>query len=191
VDIHQDSFGQNQWLVNEMYRKFKADPNSVDESWRAFFTDQKIPTPSTTSAERPSKQVVSEPFGPSNPTAHLSGEALAEYDYSEQAARPVNVQRASREKVHSAAKDALTRMYTVEVDDKPTYPELEEDDSQVLRGAQRAIARNMNASRDIPMATSVRTIPVKLLFENRMLINNYLQRTRGGKSPSLISSATP
>lgn len=181
MDIHQDSFGQNQWLVNEMYRKFKADPNSVDESWRAFFTDQKIPTPSTTSAERPSKQVVSEPFGPSNPTAHLSGEALAEYDYSEQAARPVNVQRASREKVHSAAKDALTRMYTVEVDDKPTYPELEEDDSQVLRGAQRAIARNMNASREIPMATSVRTIPVKLLFENRMLINNYLQRTRGGK----------
>lgn len=181
MDMQQDGFGQNQWLVNEMYRKFKNDPDSVDESWRAFFTAQKPQTSSTDTKHRPSPQVVSEPFGPSNPTAHLTGNALAEYDYSEQAAQPVNVKRASKEKVRSAAKDALTRMYTVEPDHKPSYPTLTEEASNVLRGAQRAIARNMNASRDIPMATSVRTIPVKLLFENRVLINNYLKRTRGGK----------
>ncbi|NUS42375.1 MAG: hypothetical protein HOQ24_01575, partial [Mycobacteriaceae bacterium] len=32
-------FGQNQWLVDEMYQRFKVDPSSVDESWHEFLTD--------------------------------------------------------------------------------------------------------------------------------------------------------
>src|SRR6201989_2757223 len=29
-------FGQNEWLVEEMYRKFREDPSSVDPSWHEF-----------------------------------------------------------------------------------------------------------------------------------------------------------
>ncbi len=29
-------FGQNEWLVEEMYRKFREDPASVDQSWHEF-----------------------------------------------------------------------------------------------------------------------------------------------------------
>ncbi|WP_036470812.1 2-oxoglutarate dehydrogenase E1 subunit family protein, partial [Mycobacterium triplex] len=32
-------FGQNEWLVEEMYRKFRDDPSSVDPSWHEFLTD--------------------------------------------------------------------------------------------------------------------------------------------------------
>ncbi|MGB3369063.1 MAG: hypothetical protein WBA81_00440, partial [Rhodococcus sp. (in: high G+C Gram-positive bacteria)] len=32
-------FGQNQWLVDEMYQRFKVDPSSVDASWHEFLTD--------------------------------------------------------------------------------------------------------------------------------------------------------
>ncbi|WP_169811276.1 2-oxoglutarate dehydrogenase E1 subunit family protein, partial [Nocardia anaemiae] len=32
-------FGQNQWLVDEMYQKYKQDPSSVDESWHEFLAD--------------------------------------------------------------------------------------------------------------------------------------------------------
>ncbi|WP_176580248.1 2-oxoglutarate dehydrogenase E1 subunit family protein, partial [Nocardia vermiculata] len=32
-------FGQNQWLVDEMYLKYKQDPSSVDESWHEFLAD--------------------------------------------------------------------------------------------------------------------------------------------------------
>ncbi|MGW0098535.1 2-oxoglutarate dehydrogenase E1 subunit family protein, partial [Nocardia sp. NPDC003354] len=32
-------FGQNQWLVDEMYQKFKQDPSSVDASWHEFLAD--------------------------------------------------------------------------------------------------------------------------------------------------------
>ncbi|RDH12782.1 2-oxoglutarate dehydrogenase E1 subunit family protein, partial [Tsukamurella pulmonis] len=31
-------FGQNEWLVEEMYERFKADPNSVDPSWHEFLS---------------------------------------------------------------------------------------------------------------------------------------------------------
>ncbi|SEN49736.1 2-oxoglutarate dehydrogenase E1 component [Actinacidiphila rubida] len=50
-----------------------------------------------------------------------------------------------------------------------------------LRGPAAAVAKNMHASLELPTATSVRAIPVKLLFDNRIVINNHLKRARGGK----------
>jgi len=35
------SFGPNDWLVDEMYERFRADPSSVSESWQEFFADYK------------------------------------------------------------------------------------------------------------------------------------------------------
>ena len=51
----------------------------------------------------------------------------------------------------------------------------------MLRGASAAVAKNMAASLTIPTATSVRAIPAKLMIDNRLVINNHLARTRGGK----------
>ena len=39
----------------------------------------------------------------------------------------------------------------------------------------------MSMSLDLPTATSVRAIPAKLMIDNRVVINNQLKRTRGGK----------
>ena len=39
----------------------------------------------------------------------------------------------------------------------------------------------MAASLGVPTATSVRAFPAKLLIDNRIVINNHLQRGRGGK----------
>ncbi|WNI17945.1 multifunctional oxoglutarate decarboxylase/oxoglutarate dehydrogenase thiamine pyrophosphate-binding subunit/dihydrolipoyllysine-residue succinyltransferase subunit [Actinacidiphila sp. ITFR-21] len=50
-----------------------------------------------------------------------------------------------------------------------------------LRGPAAAVAKNMHASLELPTATSVRAVPVKLLFDNRIVINNHLKRARGGK----------
>ncbi|GAB2546038.1 multifunctional oxoglutarate decarboxylase/oxoglutarate dehydrogenase thiamine pyrophosphate-binding subunit/dihydrolipoyllysine-residue succinyltransferase subunit [Brachybacterium huguangmaarense] len=50
-----------------------------------------------------------------------------------------------------------------------------------LRGPAAAVVRNMDESLTVPTATSVRDVPVKLLFDNRTVINNHLKRTRGGK----------
>ena len=39
----------------------------------------------------------------------------------------------------------------------------------------------MAASLSVPTATSVRAVPAKLLIDNRIVVNNHLQRGRGGK----------
>ncbi|WP_372497162.1 multifunctional oxoglutarate decarboxylase/oxoglutarate dehydrogenase thiamine pyrophosphate-binding subunit/dihydrolipoyllysine-residue succinyltransferase subunit [Pseudonocardia humida] len=55
------------------------------------------------------------------------------------------------------------------------------DVTSPLRGAANAVVKNMNASLAVPTATSVRAVPAKLLADNRVVINNQLKRTRGGK----------
>ncbi len=50
-----------------------------------------------------------------------------------------------------------------------------------LRGAAASVVKNMNASLTVPTATSVRAVPAKLLADNRIVINNHLARSRGGK----------
>ena len=35
------SFGPNEWLVDEMFEKYLADPNSVDAAWGEFFANYK------------------------------------------------------------------------------------------------------------------------------------------------------
>ena len=51
----------------------------------------------------------------------------------------------------------------------------------MLRGAPARTAKNMDVSLAVPTATSVRSLPVKLLIDQRVVINNHLRRARGGK----------
>jgi 2-oxoglutarate dehydrogenase E1 component len=50
-----------------------------------------------------------------------------------------------------------------------------------LRGAAARIVTNMNASLSVPTATSVRTVPARLLEINRTAINESLARSSGAK----------
>ena len=56
------------------------------------------------------------------------------------------------------------------------------DDINVpLKGAAARVVANMEASLSVPTATSVRSIPAKLMIDTRTVINNHLARGRGGK----------
>src|SRR5919106_4104857 len=35
----ESEFGPNAWLVDELYRQYLADPESVSEAWREYFED--------------------------------------------------------------------------------------------------------------------------------------------------------
>jgi 2-oxoglutarate decarboxylase len=63
---------------------------------------------------------------------------------------------------------------------KQTAP-VNEDQIKPLRGASARVVSNMEASLSVPTATSVRAVPAKLLIDNRVVINNHLARSRGGK----------
>jgi len=63
---------------------------------------------------------------------------------------------------------------------KNTGP-VNEDEVKPLRGPAARVVTNMESSLGVPTATSVRAIPAKLLIDNRVVINNHLARSRGGK----------
>ncbi len=180
-------FGQNQWLVDEMYQRFQDDPSSVDASWHEFLTDYK---PDATGAN--GQIPVTAPAAPttngSNGTAVVPSTPppAAPAPAAAKPATPAPAQPAAAAPAKPAAPPAPAKPAAA-APTKPATPApakpaaAGEPDSKVLRGAAAAVARNMSASLQIPTATSVRAIPAKLMFDNRIVVNNHLARTRGGK----------
>jgi multifunctional 2-oxoglutarate metabolism enzyme len=160
-------FGQNEWLVEEMYRKFREDPSSVDPSWHEFLVDYSpeptTETQSTIGNGQPAQApAASAPVAAPEPAPAPAPKA----DTSNRVSAPAK----APEPVKTAAKPAA-----------PAPAPAEGDETQVLRGAAAAVVKNMSASLEVPTATSVRAIPAKLMIDNRIVINNHLKRTRGGK----------
>lgn len=158
-------FGQNEWLVEEMYRKFREDPSSVDPSWHEFLVDYSPePTTDNTVANGQTTAPVTPPTPAPAPDKAPPAKPAAAAPAAPKPAAP------EAKPAPPAAKPA-----------KSAAAPAEGDESQVLRGAAAAVVKNMNASLDVPTATSVRAIPAKLMIDNRVVINNHLKRTRGGK----------
>lgn len=63
----------------------------------------------------------------------------------------------------------------------PAAPAALPSDAVPLVGPARRLAENMEASLGVPTATSVRTVAVKLMEENRALLNQHLAEDAGGK----------
>lgn len=196
------AFGANEWLVDEMYEQYQKDPASVDPAWWDFFQNYRngavpanaaakspaavsnntapaanAPVPSTGPAPAPPVQHQAQATAPKSsgatPTPVAKGSVAptpsSVTDPSRPAA-PVPAPAASETKPvpKEPSKPAATQ-----ASDGPTYT--------VLRGAPARTVANMDASLAVPTATSVRQVPVKLLWDNRIVINNHLARARGGK----------
>lgn len=57
----------------------------------------------------------------------------------------------------------------------------EGEEAVAIKGAGERVIENMTSSLSIPTATSFRSIAVKVLEENRLIINNYLKKKNAGK----------
>ena len=168
-------FGQNEWLVEEMYRKFREDPSSVDPSWHEFLVDYSPePTSDSTSSSGNGQpaQAAAAPTAPPEP---------APAPAPKPAAKPASKPAANGSSTKPAEKPAEKKSQPAPAKPKPTASATDGEERQVLRGAAAAVVKNMSASLDVPTATSVRAIPAKLMIDNRIVINNHLKRTRGGK----------
>ena len=60
-------------------------------------------------------------------------------------------------------------------------PVIDGETADPLRGSAARIVENMEASLQVPTATSVRTVAAKLLEVNRQILNNHLNRVGRGK----------
>jgi 2-oxoglutarate dehydrogenase E1 component len=78
--------------------------------------------------------------------------------------------------------EAKTGAYSFSPSQQILMPQPKDGEEAVpVKGVGERIIENMNNSLTIPTATSLRTIPVKVLEENRRLINQYLKKVNGGK----------
>ncbi|MGN5632971.1 multifunctional oxoglutarate decarboxylase/oxoglutarate dehydrogenase thiamine pyrophosphate-binding subunit/dihydrolipoyllysine-residue succinyltransferase subunit [Streptomyces sp. AC154] len=191
------AFGPNEWLVDEIYQQYLQDPNSVDRAWWDFFADYKpgtsgtadkpVPGAAAAGAAVPTAPPVTAPTAtnhtapaaPAQPAAQAPAPAAPAAPAPAPApvapaapAAPAKAAPAPAKAAPAPAAKAAAEPAT----EAPAGPEY-----VTLRGPSAAVAKNMNASLELPTATSVRAVPVKLLFDNRIVINNHLKRARGGK----------
>ncbi|MBQ0925205.1 multifunctional oxoglutarate decarboxylase/oxoglutarate dehydrogenase thiamine pyrophosphate-binding subunit/dihydrolipoyllysine-residue succinyltransferase subunit [Saccharopolyspora endophytica] len=161
-------FGPNEWLIEEMYEKFLQDPTSVDSAWHEFFADYKS---GQATNENTATAAAAGTAAPPTPTATATraGETNGQAPAPAAAAPAAKPAAAPKPSPQQAAKAA------------PVKQPQAEGDVKTLRGAAAAIAKNMDQSLTVPTATSVRAVPAKLLFDNRIVINNHLKRNKGGK----------
>ncbi|WP_127783794.1 multifunctional oxoglutarate decarboxylase/oxoglutarate dehydrogenase thiamine pyrophosphate-binding subunit/dihydrolipoyllysine-residue succinyltransferase subunit [Rhodococcus sp. X156] len=195
-------FGPNEWLVDEMYQRYQDDPSSVDASWHEFFADYS-PTSNGaaegdsagSSAAAPARAAAS---GEKSAGSSSGGGTTTKTKPAPRDEKPEAPKKADSPKpaagngsnggangkaapakpaAKAPSKDGAGKngASSTDADAEPT------EQSKVLRGASAAVVRNMTSSLTVPTATSVRAIPAKLMFDNRIVINNHLKRTRGGK----------
>lgn len=168
-DGSSGEFGANEWLVDEMYESFLADRDSVDRSWWPILenyhqikTTGAIPTATPEPTPEPAPEPAPEPS-----PAHPATQPVARTTSIAPKAQPIPADAPKTQPVENGEGE--------EADATP------EKTVQTLKGMSKSLAANMDASLTVPTATSVRTMPAKLLIDNRIVINNHLKRARGGK----------
>lgn len=149
----EEVFGPNSALVEELYSQFRADPESVPNHWRDYFNEMEDGADSLQAAEKHREPVQEKSVVQAKPSSKKE---------------PVEVKKTEKEEVKEKPKAA-------------SKPAQEGEVLNHLKGVAGKIAENMEVSLEIPTATSLRVIPVKMLWEDRMLVNRHLEQRLGKK----------
>jgi multifunctional 2-oxoglutarate metabolism enzyme len=164
--------GINSWLEDELYHQYQFDKKSVDEGWTEFFQHpgQNGETQTGRLAQPDSSAIaVAEPPPPPPPTPAPPARPAPQPEAAT-AAVPSNA-------VATAPK-APVKQEPVQAGPVQTGPG---EQLVPLRGAAARIAENMALSLTIPVATSQRQIPTRVIEENRNLINKHRALQAKGK----------
>src|SRR5262245_42050896 len=148
LDTLVNDFGANYTFAVDLLGQYRQDRRSVEPSWREYF-DRLM------GVEGPP------------PDGHAVT-VTAQEAPAESTPRPTTLVRAepaappaAREKSKALIVPAL----------------LPGDIAQPIRGGALRIVENMEASLTVPTATSVRTLPVRTLEENRAILNKHRAAT--------------
>jgi 2-oxoglutarate dehydrogenase E1 component len=147
--MESSRFGVNASYVEALRAQWTQDPASVAEEWSRFFAEE-------------GGAVVSAALGNGH-AGNGNGNVAA-----------TSLPRNAESVLPQAAMQVIER---VEVRERraPSIKPQEGDKPEVLRGIAAKIAENMSMSLELPTAMSTRVMPVKVLEENRRVINAYLE----------------
>ncbi|MDM7856611.1 multifunctional oxoglutarate decarboxylase/oxoglutarate dehydrogenase thiamine pyrophosphate-binding subunit/dihydrolipoyllysine-residue succinyltransferase subunit [Cellulomonas alba] len=182
-------FGANEWLVDELYDQYLKDKNAVDPAWWDFFEGYRPDRPGNgaptghangaTPPGAPPTPAAPAPAAPPAPAAAAAAPpAPTQPVTSTHPAEPAPVTSPIAISQPATAPYAEQAQRTAAGADQPQDAA---DNVEKLRGPAARVVTNMEASLEVPTATSVRAVPAKLMVDNRIVINNHLARGRGGK----------
>ncbi len=203
------SLGINSWLEDELYHQYQFDRKSVDEGWTHLFQENGVKqngavaevfgkNPTAAAVAEPEPATAESPYGPSVPRQEPPVRMPPEREPPTQTPPerdpdPVIPQREPSQPVpppHDPVPPAplpQEAKSTQVAKAAPPTPAKQENKSVgandqliPLRGVAARIAENMAASLSIPVATSQRQVPFRVVEENRNIINK--QRTGQGRS---------
>ncbi|MDA0289848.1 MAG: multifunctional oxoglutarate decarboxylase/oxoglutarate dehydrogenase thiamine pyrophosphate-binding subunit/dihydrolipoyllysine-residue succinyltransferase subunit [Actinobacteria bacterium] len=164
-------FGANEWLVDELWTLYQKDPQLVEKSWWPLFESRaaEVGTPLPASAPAPAAATP-----PATPVVSMA-------DDPSPITSPIAKTTSIAPKEQPIPAEAPTSPTAIITTVDENAEEAATDQVNPLKGMAKALAANMDQSLTVPTATSVRTVPAKLMIDNRIVINNHLRRARGGK----------
>ena len=154
-----EEFGPNASYVETLLDRYLNSPDLVDESWSGYFAELLANVPRN-------GNVTENANLPSNGNVSTNGKGKSEEKGKAKEIKP------------DAGPVAAPLERIVPPPANGTAPE---ENFEVLRGGAKKIVENMEQSLSVPTATSVRLVPVKLLDENRRMINEHLSGRRRAK----------
>ncbi len=159
-------FGPNTALVEELYDQYLENPESVPEYWRQYFDEMGN---GRETAETGTESDVAKD--------KKAGGRVADDKRADDDKRTDDDKTRPTEKKDTRAKlrDKKDSAGKVEKDADGTEKE-ELFEYKPLKGSAGKLAANMESSLELPTATSLRVIPVKMLMEDRRIINSYLEK---------------
>ncbi len=189
LDALVGDFGGNYVFALDLLDEYRKDRQAVDESWREYFdriTGARGAAPAAGTTQAAPAAVTTQPAPAAAPAAAsaapspapVAGDgsgaaaspAAASPAAAEVVARPVQLVRAESGAPGASRSKALV---------VPAI--LPGDIAQPIRGGAVRIVENMEASLTMPTATSVRTVPVRTLEENRTILNKHRSAQGAGK----------
>ena len=190
-----DAFGANSWLIDEMREAYEADPHSVAAEWRELFAADEAPAPQAppstppqpTAPPAPAPAASPAPEATKAPAAPPAAPAPATPAAAAPAPAPSKSSKSQVERVRkgtgSPANPGTGSTLSANAPNPALRPapSVVEPKYTVLRGAPMRTAKNMESSLAVPTATSVRSVPMKLVIDQRTVINNFLRTSKGGK----------
>lgn len=187
------ALGVNSWLEEELYSQYQFDRTSVDEEWTSRFSESfgngepgpvepTVPTGPPTPREEPPQEIPPEKEPPAPVTPERDpGPAMP--PMGDPPAGPAQIVYAHSTESPTPMAAPGTSAITHSPNGPPAKAEPKaanaNDQLVPIRGVAARIAENMTASLAIPVASSFRQVPVRIIEENRNLINK--QRALQGR----------
>ncbi|MDT5159127.1 MAG: multifunctional 2-oxoglutarate metabolism enzyme [Acidobacteriota bacterium] len=195
-EIIAENFGANATYVEGLLNRYRSNPSLVDEAWRTYFTELlgEAVTPGdgagtagtssggNGSAAADASWPVTTGGIQAGAQTQAAGTETQAVETETHAAAQAPQQSSSPETAQSTSPAVAQTVSGQQPAPRPAAAAQAHVEPQPIRGGALKIVENMETSLTVPTATSNRQVPVKVLEENRSLVNQFLKEHKRGKA---------